>query len=70
LPLADLHRFEHVEQAMGLNNLSHRHPADEETRTPVPVDGEDAPIPGVLQGGCATRPSTEGAEPPGRRRAL
>jgi hypothetical protein len=26
LPLADLHRFEHVEQAMGLNDLSHRHP--------------------------------------------
>lgn len=25
LPLADLHRFEHVEQAMGLNDLSHRH---------------------------------------------
>jgi hypothetical protein len=27
LPLADLHRFEHVEQAMGLNDISHRHPA-------------------------------------------
>jgi hypothetical protein len=27
LPLADLHRFEHVEQAMGMNSLSHQHPA-------------------------------------------
>jgi len=27
LPLADLHHFEHVEQAMGLNDVSHRHPA-------------------------------------------
>jgi hypothetical protein len=27
LPLADLHRFEHVEQAMGLNDISHHHPA-------------------------------------------
>ena len=26
LPLADLHHFEHVEQAMGLNDLSHQHP--------------------------------------------
>jgi hypothetical protein len=25
LPLADLHRFEHVEQSMGLNGLSHHH---------------------------------------------
>ena len=25
LPLADLHHFEHVEQAMGLNDLSHHH---------------------------------------------
>jgi hypothetical protein len=25
LPLADLHRFEHVEQDLGLNTLSHRH---------------------------------------------
>jgi hypothetical protein len=25
LPLADLHHFEHVEQAMGLNDLSHQH---------------------------------------------
>jgi hypothetical protein len=27
LPLADLHHFEHVEQAMGLNDVSHHHPA-------------------------------------------
>jgi hypothetical protein len=33
LPLADLHRFEHVEQAMGLNDLSHQHPADVGTHT-------------------------------------
>ena len=26
LPLADLHRFEHVEQAMGLSDLRHHHP--------------------------------------------
>ena len=25
LPLADLHHFEHVEQAMGLNDLGHQH---------------------------------------------
>ena len=31
LPLADLHRFEHVEQAMGLNDLSHQHPSDVRT---------------------------------------
>jgi hypothetical protein len=28
LPLADLHRFEHVEQGMSLNDLGHRHPED------------------------------------------
>jgi hypothetical protein len=28
LPLADLHRFEHVEQAMGLIGLDHHHTAD------------------------------------------
>jgi hypothetical protein len=28
LPLADLHHFEHVEQTMGLTDLSHQHPAD------------------------------------------
>jgi hypothetical protein len=31
LPLAGLHRFEHVEQAMGLNDLSHHHPSGLET---------------------------------------
>ena len=28
LPLADLHHFEHVEQAMGLNDLRHQHQED------------------------------------------
>jgi hypothetical protein len=32
-PLADLHHFEHVEQAMSLNDLNHRHPANEENRS-------------------------------------
>ena len=32
LPLADLHHFEHVEQAMGLNDLRHQHPEDVGTR--------------------------------------
>jgi hypothetical protein len=27
LPLADLHRFEHVEHELGLHQLSHHHPA-------------------------------------------
>ena len=27
LPLADLHRFEHLEHELGLNELSHHHPA-------------------------------------------
>jgi hypothetical protein len=27
LPLAELHRFEHVEHALGLHTLSHQHPA-------------------------------------------
>ena len=34
LPLADLHHFEHVEQAMGLNDLSHQHHEDVETHEP------------------------------------
>jgi hypothetical protein len=38
LPLADLHHFEHVEQAMGLTDLSHHHPAD--VGTPTHVSGE------------------------------
>jgi hypothetical protein len=32
LPLADLHHFEHVEQAMGLNDLRHQHHEDVGTR--------------------------------------
>jgi hypothetical protein len=32
-PLADLHHFEHVEQAMSLNDLNHRHPANGENRS-------------------------------------
>ncbi|MET0765308.1 MAG: hypothetical protein ABWY29_10610 [Blastococcus sp.] len=47
LPLADLHRFEHVEQAMGLNDLGHHHPADAGTHPRVSADPEDAPITGV-----------------------
>src|SRR4051794_9181597 len=35
LPLADLHHFEHVEQTMGLNDLSHQHPAAVGGRTGV-----------------------------------
>jgi hypothetical protein len=46
-PLADLHHFEHVEQAMGLNDLSHQHPADVGTHTRVSADPEEAPIAGV-----------------------
>ncbi len=38
LPHADLHRFEHVEQAMGLNGLTHHHPADVASST-----GEQTP---------------------------
>jgi hypothetical protein len=48
LPLADLHRFEHVEQAMGLNDLSHQHPADVGTHTRVSAEPEGAPITEVL----------------------
>jgi hypothetical protein len=40
-PLANLHRFEHVEQAMGLNELSHQHPADVKAHPRVPVDAEE-----------------------------
>jgi hypothetical protein len=39
LPLADLHRFEHVEQAMGLNDLSHRHLAPAEHPGTVGSEG-------------------------------
>ena len=34
LPLADLHHFEHVEQAMGLIDLNHQHHEDLETHEP------------------------------------
>jgi hypothetical protein len=56
LPLADLHCFEHVEQAMGLNNLSHQHPADVRTRTPVSAEPDEAPITGVLGDAAGYRP--------------
>ncbi len=42
LPLADLHRFEHVEQAMGLNDLSHWHSADGATHRRVAADADEA----------------------------
>jgi hypothetical protein len=48
LPLADLHHFEHVEQAMGLNDLSHQHQEDVRTHTHVSAEPEEAPITKVL----------------------
>ncbi len=42
LTLEDLHRFEHVEQAMGLNDLGHRHSADEATHGRVAPDADEA----------------------------
>ena len=48
LPLADLHRFEHVEQAMGLNALDHEHPADVETGTHVSAEPDEDALTGVL----------------------
>jgi hypothetical protein len=42
LPLAHLHRFEHVEQAMGLNDLHHRHSADGAPHLRAPADAEGA----------------------------
>jgi hypothetical protein len=45
LPLVDLHHFEHVEQAMGLTDLSHRHPADRETHPRVSTDAEEGRSP-------------------------
>jgi hypothetical protein len=36
LPLAHLHRFEHVEQAMGLISLRHRHSANGPKHRPRP----------------------------------
>jgi hypothetical protein len=44
MPLEDLHRFEHVEQSMGLNDLGHHHPADGETDTRILVEPAEAPI--------------------------
>ena len=48
LPLADLHRFEHVEQEMGLIGLGHRHPADVGTGTRVSAEPGAAPLIDVL----------------------
>jgi hypothetical protein len=42
LPLEDLHRFEHVEQAMGLNDLSHWHSADGAPPGRVAAEANDA----------------------------
>jgi hypothetical protein len=47
LPLVDLHHFEHVEQAMGLNDLSHQHREDVWTHTHVSAEPEEAPITNV-----------------------
>jgi hypothetical protein len=44
LPLADLHHFEHVEQAMGLTDLSHHHPAEVGTHTHVSGEPDEASI--------------------------
>jgi hypothetical protein len=49
LPLADLHHFEHVEQAMGLNDLSHQHQEDVRTHTHVSAEPEEAPVTKVLR---------------------
>ena len=56
LPLADLHRFEHVEQAMGLNDLSHQHPADMSTHTGASAEPAEAPITGLLSAAAGYRP--------------
>ena len=40
-PLANLHHFEHVEQAMGLNELSHQHRTDVGAHTRVSADAEE-----------------------------
>ena len=56
LPLADLHRFEHVEQAMGLNDLSHQHPADTSTSTDASAEPAGAPSSGVLSAAAGYRP--------------
>jgi hypothetical protein len=41
LPLEDLHRFEHVEQVMGLNDLSHWHSADGATHGRVAAEADE-----------------------------
>jgi hypothetical protein len=49
LPLADLHRFEHVEQAMGLNDLGHRHhPGGLGTDTRISAEHDESTIANVL----------------------
>ena len=48
MPLEDLHRFEHVEQAMGLNDLGHQHAAEEATDSHVQAGSEVTPVTGVL----------------------
>ena len=52
LPLAELHRFEHVEQAMGLTDLSHHHdhhhPGGMGTGTRISAEHDETPIADVL----------------------
>jgi hypothetical protein len=48
LPLADLHHFEHVEQALGLNDLGHQHSDDVATRPLRSAETHAAPITEVL----------------------
>jgi hypothetical protein len=53
LPLEDLHHFEHVEQEMGLNHLSHQHSSDVGTHTHFSAEPDEAPItdsPGAADG--------------------
>jgi hypothetical protein len=56
LPLADLHRFEHVEQALGLNGLSHQHPAEVVAHPRVPAEQAEAPVTAVLGRTAGHRP--------------
>jgi hypothetical protein len=60
LPLADLHHFEHVEQAMGLNDLSHRHQEDVETHTRVSAEPEEVPSTEVLGNADRYLPPSKG----------
>jgi hypothetical protein len=49
LPLADLHRFEHVEQAMGLIELSHDHsPQGVGTQPRFSAQHDESPVADVL----------------------